>query len=122
LETEASGFFQRATTDANTFYLGVLGSYNTAIAAKPVNQVQVLQISTQLQQSEKDLAALSTSDPTAAINGFGSSHAALVKVVSAKTTEEKKKFLAELIAQVKSFVAEVKSPSKGSSSPSNPKS
>jgi hypothetical protein len=115
MEAEASGFFQRVTTDTNTFYLGVLGSYNNALVAEPVNQVLVLQLSNELQQSEKNLTALSASDPTSAINGFESSHEALVNLITATTTQDKKKFLAELIAQVKSFVSEVKSPTKGSS-------
>jgi outer membrane murein-binding lipoprotein Lpp len=119
METEASSLFQRVTTDTNTFYLGVLGNYNSAIAAKPVNQVEVLELGNALQQAEKELAALHTSDPATAIKNFISVHAALVKLVTSTTTGDKKNFRAELIAQVKSFVAEVKAPAKGSSSPSN---
>jgi hypothetical protein len=122
METESAGLFGRVATDANTFYLGVLGNYNIAIAAKPVNQVEVLELSIELERAEKTLAAIPTSDPSAAIKGFGTAHAALVELITSTTTQNKKKFLAELIAQVKSFVTEVEAPTKGSSTPSKPTS
>jgi outer membrane murein-binding lipoprotein Lpp len=122
METEAAGFFGRVITDANTFYLGVLGSYNLAIASKPVDPAAVLELSIELQQAEKDLASIQSSDPAAAIKGFGTAHAALVKLVTSTTTEDKKSSLAELIAQVKSFVAEVKTPAKVTTASSNPNS
>jgi hypothetical protein len=122
LEDEYTFYFERQTSQMRLVEITLLHTYNVAIAAKPVDQAQLLQLSDHLEQYEKDSAALETSDPTAAIKGFESAHAALVDLVTAVKPEEKKKFLAELIAQVKSFAAEVKTPSKSSSTTTNPTS
>jgi len=117
MESESSHFFQRATTDLETYYIGVLGAYNRALEAKPIDKGSVLELSRDLLQAEKNLATLKSSDPAPAINKFQKAHTALVNLVTTPGTSEKKRFLAELIAEVKSFVAEVKAPSKNASAP-----
>jgi hypothetical protein len=119
---ESTFYFQRQTSQLGLVEITILQRYNTAITAKSIDQVQLLQLSDHLEQYEKDFAALPTSDPTAAIKGFESAHAALVKLVTAAKPEDKKNLLAELIAQIKSFAAEVKTPAKSSSSSANPNS
>jgi hypothetical protein len=119
LENESTFYSERQTSQMRLVEITLLHTYNIVIAAKPVDQLQLLQLSDHLEQYEKDSAALETSDPTAAIKAFESAHAALVDLVIASKPEEKKKFIAELIAQVKSFAAEVKTPAKSSSTATN---
>ncbi len=115
METEAAAFFQRQTTAMNTVNITLIGKYNVTIANSPIDQAFLLKLSDRLRQHQKDVVALSTSDPTDAIKGFEATHVALVKLVTADQSAEKKKFLAELIAEIKSFIAEVKTPSTSSS-------
>jgi hypothetical protein len=122
LEDESTFYFERQRSQMHLVEITLLHTYNVAIAAKPVDQAQLLQLSDHLEQYEKDSAALETSDPTVSIKRFESAHAALVNLVTAAKPEEKKKFLAELIAQIKSFAAEVKTPSKSPSTATNPTS
>jgi hypothetical protein len=112
MEEEATFFFNRETTEMNTVNLSLLDNYNITIKAKSVDQGLLLQLSDRLQQHQKDVAALSTADPTKAISGFESSHAALVKLVTAPSSANKKDLLDQLVAEIESFVAEVKAPSK----------
>jgi hypothetical protein len=91
----------------------VLSDYETARNANPVNQANLLQLSDRIRRYEKDVVTLPTTDPTKAIVAFEKSHAALVKVITAPPNE-KQSAVAELIAQVKSFAAEVKASSKDS--------
>ena len=113
MEAESTFYFVRQKEQMRLVEITVLQKYNAAIAAKPINEVQLLQLSDRLEQYEKDSAALSTSDPTAAINAFERAHVALVNLVTATKQEDKKKLLAVLIAQLNSFAAEVKAPAKG---------
>jgi hypothetical protein len=119
METESIFYFDRQTQQRRLVEITLLQKYNTAITAKPIDQGQLLQLSDHLQQFEKGSATLSTSDPTSAIKVFESAHTALVNLVAATKPEDKRKFLAELIAQVKSLVAEVRGPTKNSSTGTN---
>jgi hypothetical protein len=123
MEKESAKFFDRQKTAMNTVNLTLLSRYNVAIANHPIDQGYLLQVSDLLRQHQKDVVVLSASDPTKAIGDFEATHVALVKLVAADQTADKKKFLAELIAEIKSFIAEVKtptaSPSTGTSSSSN---
>jgi hypothetical protein len=120
MEKEATQFYGRQTTAMNTVNITLLNTYANAIKANPIDQGLLLQLSDRLQQHPKDVAALSSSDPTKAIAGFESSHTALVKLITAGPSDNKKALLDQLIAEVKSFVAEVKAPSKSSSASAAP--
>ena len=113
METESTFYLTRQAEQMRLVEITVLRKYNVAIEAKPINEVQLLQLSDRLEQYEKDSAALSTCDPTAAIKAFESAHTALINLVTATKQEDKKKLLAVLIAQLNSFIAEVKAPAKG---------
>jgi len=127
IESEATQFFRRAVTGSNSVYIGVLGSYNRALAAyntartaSTVDQVHVAQqqelvlaLGGQLLRSEKNLAAVSRADPSAAIQRFEKVHAALIDVINGSGAT-KKALVSALVSEVKSFVAEVKTPAKGS--------
>ena len=120
IEKESADFFSLQKNDLRDTGTSFLSDYETARNAKPVNQADLLQLSDRIKQYEKDAAALPTTDPTKAIGDFEKSHTALVKLITAPA--DKKQFaLADLMAQVKSFVAEVKTPSKDSTSPAQSK-
>jgi len=115
IEKESADLFSLQQNDLGDTGNTLFSAYEAARNAKPVNQADLLQLSDRIKQYEKDEAALPTTDPTKAITEFEKSHAALVKVITAPASE-KQTAVAELIAQVKSFVAEVKAPSKDSAS------
>jgi hypothetical protein len=114
MEQEAAFYFDRQTKAMSAVNEILLEMYGVAIKANPIDQELLLQLSDRLQQQQKDVAALSTSDPTKAIAGFESAHAALVNLITAGPSANKKDLRDQLFAEIKSFVAEVKTPSKSS--------
>jgi hypothetical protein len=118
-ESESAYYFDREVTATNDYGVILFSTYDTVRKKAPVDQAALLQISNRIKQYERSSDALSSSDPTNAIKLFESSHAALIKLITTKA--DKKTSLASLIAEVKSFAAEVKTPSKSSTSTSNKK-
>jgi outer membrane murein-binding lipoprotein Lpp len=116
IEKESADFFRLQQNALSETGNTLLSDYETARNAKPVKQVDLLQLSDRIKQYERDAAAFPTTNPTKAIADFEKSHAALVKVITTPA-DKKQPAVADLIAQVKSFVAEVKTPSKDSASP-----
>lgn len=121
MEQEAAFYVDRQTKAMSAVNDTLLSTYGIAIKTKPIDQELLLQLSDRLQQHQKDVAALSTSDPTKAITGFESAHTALVNLITAGPSVNKKDLLDQLFAETKSFVAEVKAPSKSSTSITNSK-
>jgi hypothetical protein len=119
IEQESTDYFQRQTVTTHQYGLMLFSTYDEV--RKTPNSVELLQIGDRIKQYEKDSAALSVSDPTQAINAFEKSHLAVVNFITAKPSD-KKMSLATLIAEVRSFAAEVKTPSKDSTSTSDTKS
>jgi hypothetical protein len=115
LELETTGFFDRSTTAVHGTHIMLLSAYETARTAPSVNQADLLQITDALKQNAKDEATGAASDPTKAIKAFEDAHAELVKLVTDPQVD-KKAALDRLIAEMKSFDAEVKTPSKSSTS------
>lgn len=120
MEKESADFYSLQQNDLGETGNTLLSDYETARNAKPVDPAELLQLSDRIKQYEKDAAALPSTDPTKAIIEFERSHAALVKVITAPAND-KQSAVAELIAQVKSFAAEVQAPSKDSTSPAQSK-
>ncbi len=120
IEKESVDFFSLQQNDLGETGNTLLSDYETARNAKPVNQTDLIQLSYRIKQYEKDAAALPATDPTKAIIEFEKSHAALVRLITAPANE-KQSAVAELIAQVKSFTAELSTPSKDSTSPAQSK-
>jgi hypothetical protein len=119
IEQESAYYFDRQTQTTTQMGPVLFSIYEKA--RKNPDTVGLLQVGDRIKQYEKDSAALNASDPTKAINAFERSHVALVKLITAKPAH-KKESLAALIAEIKSFAAEVKSPSKSSTSASDAKS
>jgi len=87
----------------------------------PVDKAELLQLSDRIKQYEKDSTALPSTDPTSAIKAFESAHTALVALISATSKNDKETALEKLMAEVKSFAAEVKTPTKtAATTPSSP--
>jgi hypothetical protein len=122
MQKESAFYFDRQTSQMDLVEITLLQKYNAAIAVKSIDSMQLLVLSDHLEQYEKDSAAHAASDPAAAIKGFESAHAALIKFVTATKPEDKKSLLADLIAEIKSFAAEVKAPAKSTDSGSTPNS
>jgi hypothetical protein len=110
IEKESADFFSLQETALGETGNTLLSDYDTARKAKS-NQVDLLQLSDRIKQYEKDAAAFPATNPTKAIGDFEKSHAALVELITAPP-DKKQSALAELKAQVKSFAAEIKTPSK----------
>jgi hypothetical protein len=115
IEQESSYYFDRETATTNLYGVALFSTYDKI--RKTGNPAELMQMGDRFKEYEKDSAALIASDPTGATNAFEKAHIALVKLITAKPGD-KKTSLATLIAEVKSFAAEVKAPSKGSNSPS----
>jgi hypothetical protein len=116
IEKESGGFFQRETQTTSQYGVMLFSTYEKV--RKSGDTAELLQVGDRIRQYEKDSAALKGSDPTQAISAFEKSHVALVKFITAKPAD-KKESLASLIAEVKSFAAEVKTPSDSSTSSSD---
>jgi hypothetical protein len=119
IEEESKYYFARETQTTNGYGVMLFSTYDKV--RKTADTAELLQIGDRITQYERDSAALKTSDPTQATNAFEKSHVALVNFVTAKPAD-KKQSLATLIAEIKSFATEVKSPSKSSTSTSDAKS
>lgn len=116
IEKESADFYSLQQSDLGDTGNTLFSDYETARNAKPVDPADLLELSDRIKQYEKDAAALPSTDPTKGILEFEKAHAALVKVITVGGNE-KRSAVAELIAQVRSFAAEVKAPSKDTTSP-----
>jgi hypothetical protein len=113
MEKESKDLFARQTDTTTLYGERLFLRYEQArIAAHPS---ELIPIGERIKQYEKDSVALPASDPTSAINAFEKSHVALVNLIIAKPAD-KKASLTTLIAEIKSFEAELKSPSTTSAS------
>jgi len=119
IEQESTYYFDRQTHTTSLYGVMLLSTYDKA--RKTADSAELMQIGDRIRQYQKDSAALKASDPTQAINAFEKSHTAVVALITAKPAD-KKMSMATLIAEVRSFIAEVKTPSKDATSTSDTKS
>jgi hypothetical protein len=119
MEAESAYYFTREAQQQRQVEILLLQQYNTAIDDRPINQVRILQLNDRLQRYEAQLTSSSTSDPTQAVKAFESAHTALISLITATKSDDKRKLLSQLLEEVKSFCAEVSTSAKAAT-PSNP--
>jgi phage-related protein len=106
LSSEASELYSRQESAIGDTGDILFRDYNTASTRSPSNSVELLQLTDRIKDYERASAAIVTTDPTKAIDGFKNAHDALVKAILAPKTS-KKETLSDVISSVKQFASEV---------------
>ncbi len=106
LSDESTSLFERQKTALGQTGAIVFRNYAVARGQTPPKTAELLQFSDRIKQYQSETTLIADSDPSHAIRSFQDSHDKLVKAILAPK-DKKKQSLAELIASVRSFAAEV---------------
>lgn len=106
LGTESTAIYERQKSTQRAQGVLLFADYNREIAQPAPDKDYLLQLSERIKQFRRNQVLVSQCDPAPAIAAFKKSHDALVAVILAPKND-KPKSVAELVASVKSFAAEV---------------
>jgi hypothetical protein len=103
---ESTDLYERQKSTLGATGVMLFHDYDTQRQASPINPALLMELSDRIKQYQKDSTLIGNADPAGAIAAFQKSHDALVDAILAPK-EKKKESLAQLIAAVKAFAAEV---------------
>lgn len=106
LGNESKAIYERQKSTQSAQGVLLFADYNREIAQPTPNKDYLLQLSDRIKQFRRNQALIAQSDPAPAIAAFKKSHDDLVALILAPKTG-KPQSLAELVASVRSFSAEV---------------
>lgn len=106
LGSESQMIYERMKSTQSAQGVLLFTDYNREIALPSPDKDYLLQLSDRIKEFRRNQLVVAQADPTAAIAAFKKAHDALVAVILAPK-DAKPRSLAELVASVKSFAAEV---------------
>ncbi len=103
---ESQNLYAREKSNVGSTGVGIQMGYDKVRLAPSPNSADLLQMADRYKQWQRDSAAVAGADPSASIAAFKKCHDKLIETILA-TNSLKKESLAELIADVKAFAADV---------------